>query len=107
MSASIFLEYDCEQISAAMSVALLQFKNATEGLTLAKIGKQCEREAQSISQYCNGTHEIPSTVWLKLTAKWPELDDRLIYNLDEAEKAFRAKQRNLTLPMPTPETRAA
>ena len=61
MSASIFLEYDCEQISAAMSVALLQFKNATEGLTLAKIGKQCEREAQSISQYCNGTHEIPSS----------------------------------------------
>jgi transcriptional regulator with XRE-family HTH domain len=96
MSASIFLEYDCEDIAAAMSVALLQFRNAN-GLTLAKIAKQCEREAQSISQYCNGTAEISSTVWLKLTAKWPELEDRLIYNLDEAEKAFRAKQRELRL----------
>jgi hypothetical protein len=100
MSAAIFLAYDCEAISAAMSVTLLQFKNANPQLTLAKIGKVCEREHQSISQYCSGAAEISSTVWLKLTAKWPELEDRLIYNLDEAEKAFRAKQRSLALPVP-------
>jgi hypothetical protein len=44
---------------------------------------------------------------LKLTAKYPELEERLIYNLDEAEKAFRARQRSLNLPAPTPEEMAA
>jgi hypothetical protein len=60
MSASIFLEYDCEAIQAAMAVSLLQFKNVNQ-LTLEKIGKVIEREAQSVSQYCNGTAEISST----------------------------------------------
>lgn len=106
MSSSIYLEYDCETIAEAMSVSLLQHKNVNQ-LTLAKIGKECEREAQSISQYCNGTAEISSTVWLKLTAKWPDLEDRLLYNLDEAEKAFRAKQRSLRLDPPMPEEKAA
>jgi hypothetical protein len=50
---------------------------------------------------------MPATCWLKLVAAYPELDDRLIYNLDEAEKAFRAKQRSLSLPMPAPEEMAA
>jgi hypothetical protein len=106
MSGSIFLEYDCDDIRAAMSVSLLQHKN-TNQLTLEKIGKVIEREAQSVSQYCNGTAEISSTCWLKLTAKWPELEERLIFNLDEAEKAFRAKQRSLRLDAPVPEEKAA
>jgi hypothetical protein len=106
MSASIYLEYDCETIQQAMAVSLLQFKNVNQ-LTLAKIAKECEREAQSISQYCNGTAEISSTVWLKLTARWPEIEDRLIYNLDAAEKDFRAKQRSLRLDAPLPESEAA
>ena len=107
MSAAIFLEYDCEAIQAAQAVALLKFNNAHPELSYAKIGKECEREHQSISQYANNLHEIPSTVWLKLTAKWPEIEARMIYELDEAEKAFRAKQRSLTLPMPEPQERAA
>jgi hypothetical protein len=107
MSAAIFLEYDCEQIAAAQSVALLKFNNAHPELSYAKIGRVCEREHQSISQYANGLHEIPSTCWLKLTAKWPELEDRLLYELDEAEKAFRARQRELRLPVPAPESAAA
>jgi hypothetical protein len=106
VSASIYLDYDCETIQQAMAVSLLQFKNVNQ-LTLAKIAKECEREAQSISQYCNGTAEISSTVWLKLTARWPEIEERLIYNLDTAEKDFRAKQRSLRLDAPLPETRAA
>lgn len=107
MSPAIFLAYDCEQIAAAMSVSLLQFKNAHPELTNAKIGKECEREPQSISQYCSGSAEMSSTVWLKLTARWPELEDRLIYNLDEAEKAFRAKQPELRLYAPQPAEQAA
>lgn len=89
-----------------MAVSLLQFKNVNQ-LTLNQIGKVIEREAQSVSQYTNGAAEISSTCWLKLTAKWPELEDRLIFNLDEAEKAFRAKQRSLRLDGPQPEARAA
>lgn len=96
MSDSIFLKYDCDAIQAAMSVALLHFKNANN-LTLKVIGQQMEREPQSVHQYVCGAAEIPSTCWLKLTAKWPELEDRLIFNLDEAEKTFRAKQRSLRL----------
>jgi hypothetical protein len=106
MTRSIFLDYDCEAIAAAMSVSLLQHKNVNQ-LTLAKIAKECEREVQSISKYCSGETEIASTVWLKLTAKWPELEERLIYNLDAAEKAFRAKQRSLALPVPNDSTEAA
>jgi len=96
MTDSIFLEYDCEAIQAAMAVALLHFKNANE-LTLSKIGKAIEREAQSVHQYICGGAEMPMSCWLKAVANWPELQDRLIYNLDEAEKAFRAKQRELRL----------
>jgi hypothetical protein len=106
MTPAIFLAYDCEAICAATSITLLQHKNVN-GLTLAAIGKIIEREHQSVSQYCNGTAEMPMSCWLRLTAKWPELHDRLIYNLDEAEKAFRAKQRSLRLDPPLPETEAA
>jgi hypothetical protein len=107
MSSAIILEYDCEAIRAAQAVALLKFNNAHPELSYARIGKECEREHQSISQYANNLHEIPSTVWLKLTAKWPELEQRMLYELNEAEKAFRAKQRSLNLPMPAPESEAA
>src|SRR5690349_10710045 len=99
MSAFIFLKYDCEAIQAATSAALLNFNAAHPELSYAKIGKECEREASSIHAYICEGREMPMSCWLKLTAKWPELEDRLIYHLDEAEKAFRAKQRELRLPV--------
>lgn len=105
MSASIFLDYDCEKISKAMSAALLNFSSANS-LTYAEIGKVCEREKQSIGQYINGS-EMPASCWLRLSAKWPELEDWLIFHLDEVERAFRAKQRELRLPCPQPEEQAA
>lgn len=107
MSALIFLKYDSEAIQAATAAALLNFKNANPEITLKKIGKEIEREASSIHQYICTDTEMPMSCWLKLTAKWPELEDRLIYHLDEAEKAFRAKQRSLNLPAPMPEEIAA
>lgn len=107
MSAPIFLKYDCEAIQAAMAVALLHFNNAHPELNYEKIGKAIEREKQSINQYICGGAEMPMSCWLKLSAKWPELEQRLIYNLDEAEKAFRAKQRELRLPAPEPERKVA
>jgi hypothetical protein len=107
MTPSIITKYDCEAIQAAMAVTLLHFKNAHPELTLKTIGKIIEREPQSVHAYICTDTEMPATCWLKLTAKYPELEERLIYNLDEAEKAFRARQRSLNLPSPAPEEMAA
>ena len=106
MSASIITNYDCDAIQAAMGVALLKFNNAHPELTYTKIGKVIEREKQSVWAYINGGAEMPATCWLKAVAEWPELEARLLYELDEAEKAFRARQRSLTLPMPNDDERA-
>jgi len=107
MSASIITNYDCDAIQAAMAVALLKFNNAHPELNYTKIGKTMEREKQSVHAYINGGAEMPASCWLKIAAMWPELDDRLLYELDEAEKAFRARQRTLPLTQPVPEEMAA
>lgn len=96
MTASIILDYDCAQIQAAMAVALLQHKNANN-LTYRQIGQAIEREPQSVQQYICSDTEMPASCWLKAVSHWPELNDRLEHNLDEAEKAFRARQRVLDL----------
>lgn len=106
MNASTIIEKDLDEIQAAMACSLLQLKNA-HGLTYEKIGKVIQREKQSVAQYINDTTDMPAACWLKAVARWPELAERLEYNLDEAEKAFRARQRSLTLPMPEPQERAA
>lgn len=79
-----------------MAVSLLQLKNS-HGLTYEKIGRIIEREKQSVHQYICDTTDMPASCWLKAVAAWPELEQRLIHNLDEAEKAFRARQRALDL----------
>lgn len=104
-SASIYLEYDCAEIQAAMAVSLLRLKNANN-LTYKQIGKVIEREPQSVQQYICSDTEMPASCWLKLVAMWPELEERLIYNIDAAEKAFQG-QRSLPLTQPVPEERAA
>lgn len=107
MSPSIITKYDCDAIQAAMAVALLHFKNANPQITLKAIGKVIEREPQSVHAYICTDTEMPATCWLKAVAMWPELEDRLLYNLDEAEKAFRSRQRTLNLHAPLPEEIAA
>jgi hypothetical protein len=107
MSPSIIIDKDCDEIQAAMALSLLQFSRAHPELTYAKIGKAMEREKQSVGQYINNGTEMPASCWLKLTATWPELNDRFEYNLDEAEKAFRARQRELVLRVPVERDKAA
>ena len=96
MSASIIIDSDCDRIQAAMAVALLRHKNAND-LTYKQIGKVIEREAQSVHQYICDTTAMPASCWIKAVAQWPELNDRLEYELDGAEKAFRARQRTFNL----------
>jgi cyanate lyase len=106
MSASIITEKECSEIQAAMAVSLLQLKNAN-GLTYEKIGRVIEREKQSVAQYICDTTDMPASCWLKAVARWPELEARLIHNLDEAEKAFLARQRTLPLIVNEVEDKAA
>jgi len=82
-----------------MGVSLLQVKNAHK-LTLEDIGSVIGRSRESVSQYISAEAEMAATCWLRAAAKWPELNDRLELNLDEAEKAFRARQRSLRLEAP-------
>lgn len=99
MSPSIIIDKEPFEIQAAMGLALLQLKTAND-LTYDKIGRVIGREKQSVQQYICDTTEMPASCWLKAVAKWPELADRLEHNLDEAEKAFRARQRALDLREP-------
>lgn len=96
MTASIIIDKDCAEIQAAMAISLLQLKTAHD-LTYEKIGKIIGREKQSVAQYICDSTEMPATCWLKAIAEWPELADRLEHNLDEAEKAFCARQRSFKL----------
>lgn len=89
-----------------MALALLQLKSAHD-LTYEKIGRLIEREKQSVQQYICGTTEMPASCWLKLVATYPELRERVEYNLDDAERDFRARQRELRLPEPQPDEIAA
>jgi hypothetical protein len=106
MPGSIILEYDCAEIQAAMAVSLLRLKNANN-LTYKQIGKVIEREPQSVQQYICSDTEMPASCWIKLVAQWPELADRLEYNLHAAEKDFLASQRTLPLTRPVPDEREA
>lgn len=106
MSQSIILEKSPSEIQAAMGIALGQFK-AAHKLTLEDIGSVMGRSKESVSQYISDPTKMAAICWLKAVARWPELEDRLIYNLDEAEKAFRARQRSLRLDPPDTQREAA
>jgi cyanate lyase len=92
---------------ASVGAALLQTKIANK-LTLDEMSETMRRSDEAIAQYIAGEAEMGVSAWLRAVKAWPDLEDRLAYHLmDEAEKAFRAKQRSLTLPMPEPQERAA
>lgn len=106
MSASAITEKNCEQIQAAMAISLMWLKSERR-LTYTEIGRVMECGKSSVHEYICDTTEMPATCWMKAVAKWPELAERLDYNLNDAEKAFRARQRELRLPDPPPDTKAA
>jgi len=87
------------EIQGAMGVALLRLKNARK-LTLEDIGKVMGRSRESVSQYISDPTEMAATCWIYATARWPELSDLMLAELDEAEKAAAARQRALKLETP-------
>lgn len=97
MSGSIILENSLpSEIQAAMALALLRFKN-THRLTLEDIGKVMGRSKESVSQYISEPTEMAATCWIMATARWPELNQMMLDELDVAEKAAAARQRTLKL----------
>jgi cyanate lyase len=107
MSAPTILGIPKREALSRIGAALLQTKNANK-LTLDDMAETMGRSDEAVAQYIAGESEMGVTAWLRAVKAWPDLEDRLSYHLmDEAEKAFRAKQRSLTLPMPAPEEKAA
>jgi hypothetical protein len=107
MSAPTILGESKRDTLSAVGAALLQTKNANK-LTLDEMAETMRRSDEAVAQYIAGEAEMGITAWLRARKAWPDLEERLSFHLmDEAEKAFRAKQRSLTLPMPAPEEQAA
>lgn len=97
MTPSIILEKALpSEIQSAMGIALLRLKMAHR-LTLDDIGSVMGRSKESVSQYISDGTEMATPCWIKATARWPELNDMMIAELDEAEKAAAARQRAFNL----------
>ena len=91
----------------AIGSALLQTKNANK-LTLDTMAETMRRSDEAVAQYIAGEAEMGVTAWLRAVTAWPDLEERLSYHLmDEAEKAFRARQCSLSLPRREPVEMAA
>jgi cyanate lyase len=107
MSAPTILGESKRDTLSAIGAALLQTKNANK-LTLDEMAETMRRSDEAVAQYIAGEAEMGVTAWLRAIKAWPDLEDRLAYHLmDEAEKAFRARQRSLNLPAPQPAEIAA
>jgi cyanate lyase len=103
MSAPTILGETKRDTLRAVGAALLQTKNANK-LTLDEMAETMARSDEAVAQYIAGEAEMGVTAWLRATKAWPDLEDRLAYHLmDEAEKAFLARQQSLPLTRSTPE----
>lgn len=107
MTAPIILGESKRDALRAIGASLLQTKNANK-LTLDEMAETMRRSDEAVAQYIAGEAEMGVTAWLRAVKAWPDLEERLSYHLmDEDEKAFREKQRELRLPRPAPESEAA
>lgn len=106
MSVPTILGKPKRSVLGGIGLALSQIKIA-ERLTIDEMAEKVGRSDEMMAQYLAGEAEMGVTAWLRACEEWPDLPDRVSYNLDEAEKAFRARQRSLTLPMPAPKEQAA
>ena len=106
MTAPTILGKPKRDVVAGIGLALSQIKIA-ERMTIDDMAEKIGRSDEMMAQYLAGEAEMGVTAWLRAVETWPELPDRVQYNLDEAEKAFRAHQRSLPLTRPVPDVAAA
>ncbi len=86
-------------VTAAIGLALAQIK-IVERLRIDDMAEKIGRSDEMTAQYLAGEAEMGVTAWLRAVEEWPDLPARVSFNLDEAEKAFRARQRELKLEIP-------
>ena len=79
-----------------MGVALLRLKTSRQ-LSLEDIGSVMGRSKESVSNYISDPTKMAAVCWIYATAKWPELTDLMIAELDDSEKAAAARQRAFKL----------
>jgi len=99
MSAPTILGKPKRDVTAAIGLALAQIKIA-ERLRIDDMAEIVGRSDEMMAQYLAGEAEMGVSAWLRAVEAWPDLPDRVAFNLDDAEKAFRAKQRELRLEIP-------
>jgi predicted transcriptional regulator len=84
------------EIQHAMGVALMKMRNANK-LTLEDIAHVMGCTSAAVSTYIISPTKMAAVCWVKATARWPELHDRMIAELDEAEREAAARQRSFKL----------
>lgn len=106
MTAPIIFGKDDAEFLADLGTALLQIKNERD-LTLAQMGRILGRCDDMVAKYIAGETEMGVIAWKRANAEWAELAVKL--EETAAERAFRARQRLLDLPVPVrrPQDKAA
>ena len=79
-------------IQHAMGVALMRLKNAN-GLTLDDIAHVMGCSLAAVSTYIVTPTKMAAPCWIRVNARWPELHDLMLAELDAAEKEAAARQR--------------
>lgn len=83
-------------IQHAMGLALLRFRTSRR-YTLEDIAHVMGCTAAAVSTYITSETKMAATCWIRATARWPELHDLMIAELDAAEKDAAARQRSFKL----------
>jgi len=97
MSSSKILENALpSEIQHAMALALLRLKTRNK-LTLDDISHVMGCTAAAVSTYISTETKMAATCWIRASARWPQLTDMMIAELDAAEKDAAARQRTFKL----------
>lgn len=83
-------------IQRAMGFALLRVKNFNR-LTLEDIAHVMGCTGAAVSTYISSETKMAAPCWMRATARWPELHELVIAELDAAEKEAAARQRSFKL----------
>jgi hypothetical protein len=86
-----------DDVQADVGLALLQIKN-TRGLTLIDMASAMGRCDDMVAKYIAGEAEMGFIAWERAKDAWPELEEKVAETT--AERALRARQRDLGLEFP-------
>lgn len=103
-SAPTILGKRIDDIQSDVGIALLIVKN-TRGLRLIEMAGVMGRSEDAVAKYISGEYEMGFIAWERAKDEWPELVG--IIEETAADRDARARQRELRLAPPQPESEAA